>query len=225
MNKQVLIIYSTNDPPHHFYEDYAEALKVFLGDEGYVLVAEESLEFVKQESRLSEFDVIIFCGRYGERDDAAEKGLESFVHAGKGLVVIHIASSSFEFSPRWRKLVGRVWEYGGPPPFTSSHPEPPGQFSVNIIKHHHAITKGLTDFVVIRDERYQNLLVAPNAEIQDLAYATIQGRTEPMAWVLTPPEGGRVFHITLGHELSTYENKGFQELLKRGVTWAGGDLV
>lgn len=223
MNNRILIVSSSTDPWHD-YEAYGKEISKILEDEGYRAKIEQNLESVKQEGGLSEFDVIVFCGHYAERDDAAEKGFEHFVHSGKGLVVIHIASSSFEFSPRWRKLIGRVWEYGGPPPFTSSHPEPPGSFPVNIIDPQHPITKGLNDFDLISDERYQDLLVAPNAKTHDLATATLEGRTEPMVWILTPPEGGRVFHITLGHGLSTYENKGFQELLKRGLAWAAGEL-
>lgn len=223
MNSRILIV-SSNTDPWHDYEAYGEEISRILEDEGYQSKIEQNLENVKQEGGLEAYDVIVFCGHYAERDDKAEMELEHFVHSGKGLIVIHIASSSFEFSPRWRKLVGRVWEYGGPPPFTSSHPEPPGPFEVNIIDHDHPITKGLNDFKIDHDERYQDLLVAPNAKTHDLARATLEGRTEPMAWVLTPPEGGRVFHITLGHDLSTYKNKGFQELLKRGVAWAAGKL-
>lgn len=224
MEHRVLIISSKNDPPWHYYEDYAQVIKKILNKEGIQPHIEHDLGIVKKQGGLEVFDVIVFCGRHGGRDVDAEVELERFVHSDKGLVVIHIASSSFEFSPRWRKLVGRVWEYGGPPPFTSSHPEPPGPFRVDIIDLNHPITKGLKDFDLEHDERYQDLLVAPNAKTFDLATATLEGRTEPVAWVLTPPEGGRVFHVTLGHDLSTYENSGFQKIFKRGVAWAAGAL-
>jgi type 1 glutamine amidotransferase len=169
----------------------------------------------------SEFDVLVLHGRFPARDDALERGIESFVHSGKGLVIIHIASNSFEFSSRWRKLAGRVWEYGGPQPFTSSHPDL-GSFRVDISGTAHPVTSQLAPFDLASDERYQDLLVAPNARIHDLATATLEGRTEPVAWVLTPPEGGRVFHVTIGHGTSTYDNPGFQELVSRGVRWAAG---
>jgi len=57
----------------------------------------------------------------------------------------------------------------------------------------------------------------------DLAVATIGSRTEPILWTVTPQPGGRVFYNTLGHDLSTYDNAGFKELLKRGVAWAAGN--
>ncbi len=132
------------------------------------------------------------------------------------MVVIHIASSSFEFSRGWRKLLGRVWEYGGPPAFTRSHPEPPGPFRVNIIDLQHPITKGLNDFDLERDERYQDLLVAPNAKTHDLATSTLEGRTEPMVWVLTPPEGGRVFTSLPGMTYQPIKIKAFRNYLNGG---------
>ena len=221
---QILIISSKNDPPWHYYEDYEKELEKILGEEGYQINTVHDLEIVKQQGGLGDYQAIIFCGRFGDRDDEAERELERFVHSGKGLVIIHISSSSFEFSLRWRKLIGRVWEYGGPPPFTSSHPEPPGPFTVNIITKQHPVTKGLNDFKLEHDERYQDLLVSPDAKIYDLATATLEERTESVAWVLTPPEGGRVFHTSLGHDLSTYKNKGFQSLLINGVAWAAGSL-
>ena len=223
MDKRILIISSKNEPPFHFYVEYAEAITKILQEDGYQSDTKEDLAILKQQDDLSQYEVIVFCGHHEQRDEqGAEKELERFVHEGKGLVVIHIASSSFQFSLRWRKLVGRVWEYGGMEPHTSDHP-PIGPFSVNITNHHHPITKNLDDFEVENDERYQDLLVAPNAITYDLATATLKGRTEPMVWILTPKKG-RVFHITLGHELSTNENKSFQELLKRGVAWAAGNL-
>ncbi|WP_210489361.1 ThuA domain-containing protein [Rufibacter aurantiacus] len=224
MNKKNILIITSKTDPWHNYEEYASVLKDILQNLSYKVDIISDLKDIIIESWLISFDAVVFCGHHADRNDIIEQSIESFVHAGKGLVVVHIASSSFEFSPRWRKLVGRVWEYGGPPPFTSSHPEPPGSFRINITDRTHQITDGIEDFDVVHDERYQDLLVAPNAKIHDLAFATLEDRTEPMVWVLTPPEGGRVFHITLGHDLSTYKIEGFKELLTRGVAWVSGLL-
>jgi hypothetical protein len=210
------------DSAGHPFGETAPLTENILRDGGFEVTREENLNRVKQPGGLADFDAVVLHGRFPDRDDQAERSFESFVHGGKGLTVVHIASNSFECSARWRKLVGRVWEYGGPPPFTSSHPEPPGPFQVNIVDTAHPITTGLQDFDLIQDERYQDLLVAPNARAHDLATATLEGRTEPVAWVLTPPQGGRVFHITLGHNHTTYENKGFQMLLNHGVAWTAG---
>ena len=221
MAARVLLIIG-GDPAEHPFDRTAPLMCDILLSHGFELHMEPGLERVKRADGLAEFGAVVLHGRFPRRDEPAELGFEGFVHGGKGLVVLHIASSSFECSPRWRKLVGRVWEYGGPPPFTSSHPEPPGPFRVNITDRTHPIMRGLEDFDVIEDERYQDLLVAPNATTHDLATATLEERTEPVVWVLTPPAGGRVFHVTLGHNHTTYQNETFQKLLNRGVTWAAG---
>lgn len=222
MAARVLLI-TGGDPAGHPFHETAPATKQVLSSGPFDLVEDTNLDRVKQAGGLEEFDAVVLHGRFPGRDDAAERALEGFVHAGKGLVVVHIASSSFEFAPRWRRLVGRVWEYGYPgPPFTSGHPEPPGPFRVNVVDTAHPAVAGVRDFDLARDERYQALLTAPDAQIHDLATATLEGRTEPVVWVLTPPQGGRVFHTALGHERSTYENPAFQTLLKTGVAWAAG---
>lgn len=169
------------------------------------------------------FDAIVLHGIFG-RNHAAEEAIERYVHAGRGLVVVHIASAAFEGSARFRRLVGRVWEYGGYPsePFTSSHP-PRGAFRIDIVDPKHPITAGMTAFTVEDDERYQDLLVAPDTRTHTLAEATLAGRTEPIAWIVLPPEGGRVFHLTLGHDAPTYSDACFRDLLLKGTRWAAGE--
>lgn len=214
MAARVLLLIG-GDPAGHPFPHTSPLVCGILLSGGFELAMEANLERVKA-GRVKEFDAVVLHGRFPWRDDPAEHGFESFVHDGKGLIVVHIASSSFEGSPRWRKLVGRVWEYG-----TSDHP-PLGSFRVDIADPAHPITSGLPGFDLAEDERYHDLVVAPNATTHVLATATLAGRTEPMAWVLTPPEGGRVFHVTLGHNSSTYQHSTFQTLLNRGVTWAAG---
>jgi hypothetical protein len=221
MAARVLFI-TGGDPAGHPFHETGPLTRQILEEGGFDVVETDNLERVKTEGGLDEFGAIVLHGRFHLRDEPAEKGFERFVHSGKGLVIIHIASNTFEFSPRWHRLVGRVWEYGGPPPFTSSHPEPPGPFTVNITNQTHPITAGVKDFDVVQDERYQDLVESPEAIIEVLAEATLEGRTEPVAWVLTPPEGGRVFHITIGHNHTTFEILAFRELLNRAVAWVAG---
>jgi type 1 glutamine amidotransferase len=83
----------------------------------------------------------------------------------------------------------------------------------------------------VHDERYHDLLVAPDVTSHVLATATLEGRTEPIAWAVLSPRGGRVFHITLGHDGTTYINPAFVRLIHQGLVWviaaeaAGGEDV
>lgn len=218
MLPQILLITGGDLAGHPFGETAPLIHDILAG--AFDLHEETNLNHVKQAGGLDGYDAVVLHGRFPWRDEQAELGFESFVHSNKGLIVVHIASSSFEFSPRWRRLVGRVWEYGYPhPPFTSDHP-PAGPFRVNITDRTHPAVAGVEDFDLTDDERYQDLLVAPDAKTHVIATATIAERSEPMAWILTPALGGRVFHVTVGHNRSTYENDGFKALLTSGVNWA-----
>lgn len=229
MKPQVLLLTCDTNVAAHPFDRTRPAMEALLGPQVDLTVL-TNLESIKAGEDLDSFAAIVLHGLYNPRDEVIEHALEDYVCRGKGLVVIHIASNSFEGSPRFRRLLGRVWEYGyEKPPFTSDHP-PRGAFQVDILDSAHPITVGLNPFVLADDERYQNLVVAPDAAIQVLATATIDGRTEPVAWVLTQGSWasvlsirGRVFHITLGHDLSTYENTFFREIVLRGLSWAAGE--
>jgi len=232
MDNRVLLIIGGDPAGHPFHRTAPLTCGILLSSGFDEVHMESHLDRVKRADGLAGYNVVVLHGRFPEReepDEPAERGFENFVHSGGGLVIIHIASSSFAYlkdgtgksvSPSWLRLAGRVWEYG-----TSGHPEPAGPFRVNVVDTTHPITADIEDFDLVEDERYQDLRVDPDAKPHDLATATLDGRTEPVAWVVTPPAGGRVFHIALGHNHTTYENKAFRMLLNRGVAWAAGLLV
>lgn len=204
----------------HPWRDTQPRLRAILPTAEMLMDAAAVERLNQDRPPLTDCEAIVLHGLYG-RDEDAEQALERFVHAGRGLVIVHIASNSFEGSPRFRRLAGRVWEYGDlhDGRFTSHHP-PAGSFRVEIVDPDHPVTHGLASFDIEHDERYEDLLVSPETPIHVLATATVDGRTEPVAWSVEPARGGRVFHITLGHGGSTYDNPGFRALLTRGVAWA-----
>lgn len=227
MPPRILLI-TGGDPAGHPFGETAPLIHDILA-EAFDLHEETNLDRIKQEGGLDGYDAVVLHGRFPWRDEQAELGFESYVHSGKGLVVVHIASNSFESSPRWRRLVGQVWEYGYPhPPFTSDHP-PVGHISVNITDTTHPAVAKVEDFDLNDDERYERLLKAPDAEIHSLAMGTVNNKAEPVVWILTPKAvghetGGRVFHVTLGHNRSTFENDSFKAMLISGVNWAAGNI-
>lgn len=229
--KRVLLLTSRGSPAGHPYDETGPAIEEIVRREADMTV-DLTVDRLRSPDGLAGFDAVVVHGHYGrewdrdrgETTDDLVQRLEAFVHRGGGLVVVHIASSSFEGSARYRRLAGRVWEYFYPgPPFTSDHP-PVGRVAIDIVDPGHPVTAGMSGFELADDERYERLLVAPDAAIRDIAAATIAGRTEPVAWVVTPPQGGRVFHLTPGHGESTYRNPGFQQLLLRGIAWTAGEL-
>jgi len=81
----------------------------------------------------------------------------------------------------------------------------------------HPITKGMTNWVTIREELYNNIKVWPDAV--PLAKGK-QGEQEVViAW--THQYGkGRVFSTTLGHNNETVSDDRYLDLVARGVLWA-----
>jgi type 1 glutamine amidotransferase len=81
----------------------------------------------------------------------------------------------------------------------------------------HPVTKGLKDWVTIREELYNNVTVWPTAK--PLANGK-QGEKEfVVAW--THQYGkGRVFSTTLGHNNETVADDRYLDLVARGILWA-----
>jgi uncharacterized protein len=66
------------------------------------------------------------------RAERIHENLVNFVKQGKGLVVFHLASGTFETWPESGNLAGRVWER------KTSH-DPRGPFQVNIVRQDHPL--------------------------------------------------------------------------------------
>lgn len=207
---KVLVLTSESGHP---YPQTTPILCKTLLDRGFDVELATTLERVKAPNGLKPFDVVVFNGRYQQRDEAAERALVDFVDGGKGLAVIHISSNSFGGSEPWNQLCGRVWGPG------SGHP-PYGPFKVHVEDTASPITAAIEDFT-IEDEMYQRLIVAPGAKEHVLATATDGQRTDPMAFTLERGKG-RVFHTTLGHGPVCHRAPQFQKLVTQGVEWAAG---
>lgn len=206
-----------------------------LIDAGFDVELSTNLERLKGPD-LGGFDAVVFHGIHDVRDQVALDSLIHFVRVDrKGLVVIHIASASYaQYNVRpldgWLELIGSVWFYAPETNHARSfHPEPPRQVRIEVEDSGHPIMAGLpASFVLAREELYQNLLQAPFGNTGHVLASGTDERLdapEPVALALpTDPETpeGRVFHLTLGHFVSTYENPDFQRMIVQGVRWVTG---
>jgi len=158
----------------------------------------------------------------------AEEALLSAVRGGKGLVVVHYASSAFDKGdanwPEYEKLIGGGWRkskgYG-------AH-SPPYQFRVEIKDREHPITKGLpASFLHSKDELYHKLLMVEGNHVLAEAMDHHEKGTkkkEPLVWVFQYGKG-RVYHNALGHAADQMKGPGFQTVLARGIEWAATGKV
>jgi type 1 glutamine amidotransferase len=183
--------------------------------------------------RLAKTDVILL--HYKETRDspgrwpaAAENALLEAVKGGKGLVVLHYASSAFDEGaaswPEYEKLIGGGWRrskgHGAHAPLY--------QFRVEIKDPEHPVTKGLPpSFLHAKDELYHKLLIPEGSRVLAEAlddHPRGTGKKEPLVWVLQYGQG-RVFHNALGHGADQMKGPGFQALMTRGAEWAATGKV
>ncbi|MCZ6795008.1 MAG: ThuA domain-containing protein [Planctomycetota bacterium] len=173
-----------------------------------------------ESSALEKYDVVVLNYGYWSAPDPSDRGKESLlshVKAGKGLVALHFACSSFQDWQEYRELLGRVWKkrVGG-------H-GPRGKFMVKFKKQAHPITRGLSDFEA-DDELYAKLTGDAYIEVLATADSEWSGREEPILFVKKYGKG-RVVHNVLGHDMRARNNKAYLRLLVRCVEWAASGKV
>ncbi|MBI4606644.1 MAG: ThuA domain-containing protein [Planctomycetes bacterium] len=158
----------------------------------------------------------------------AENALVDAVRGGKGLVVLHYASSAFDEGkaswPEYEKLIGGGWRRSkGHGAHASMY-----QFRVNVKDADHPITQGLpASFLHAKDELYHKLMMLEGNRVlleglDDHEKGT--GKKEPLVWILSYGKG-RVFHNALGHDAGAMKGGGFQLLMQRGAEWAATGKV
>ncbi|MDP9144015.1 MAG: ThuA domain-containing protein, partial [Actinomycetota bacterium] len=135
--------------------------------------------------------------------------LLAFVREGKGLVVLHCASASFQNSEEFIRLVGGAFKSHGTGTFRTVHVAP-----------EHAALRGLP-VLESWDETYVHTKHNP-VDRTVLEVRREGGHDEPWTWVRTYGRG-RVFYTAWGHDQRTWGQPAFQQLVERGIRWTAGD--
>jgi type 1 glutamine amidotransferase len=153
--------------------------------------------------------------------DSARKAYLGFVRQGRGHVVVHAGSASFQDWSDYGRLTLATWKNG-----QTSH-GPIHEFQVRIEKTDHPVTAGIEPFTV-RDELWNAPGVAEGAEVLASSFSGSgqggTGRWEPC--VLAGTFGrGRTLTILLGHDAQAMDNPGFGKLLARAVEWAAAGTI
>ncbi len=194
------------DRGHHRPADLHAVLQPALVRHGIELEYTEDLGRISPAG-LEDRDVLVVFANIDVLPSSAEVALLDFVAAGHGIVALHCASYCFRNSEAWIALVGAQFaSHGG------------GEFAASITGWKHPLMRGFAGFASW-DETYVHTRHAADREI--LAWRIDEDGREPWTWV-REHGAGRVFYTASGHDGSTWENPGFQELVARGIRWSAG---
>ncbi len=192
----------------------ADAFIPVMKDRGIAIEYTEDVDILASP-KLNEYDGLIVYADIPRVTPEQEAGLLNFVEGGKGYIGIHSASNCFTNSDKLIALLGGRFQRHGTQVMTT-----------RIAASDNPIMKGFGGFESW-DETYihrnHNEKDRTVLEFRDVGGQAEGNTSEPWTWVRTQGKG-RVFYTAWGHDLRTWNNPGFQNLVERGIRWAcGGD--
>jgi hypothetical protein len=170
------------------------------------------------EAAMSEVDLIVQCWTMGQIGAAQLDGLLGAVRSGTGLCGWHGGlCDAFRNETAYQFMTGGQWV---------AHPDGKVDFDVHFAPDKAAdpVISGLHDFHISSEQYY--LHVDPANEV--LATTTfgpnqeapwVEGCVMPVCWKRSYGQG-RVFYLSVGHDVDDFAVPQVRELLVRGALWA-----
>ena len=210
-SKERVKLIMLGDKGHHQPASLFRAIQKPLANVGIDLEYSDDTEATLKSERLNRFDVLLIYANTVKITESQETALLDYVASGHGFVPLHCATYCFLNSDKYIELCGAQFkEHGGE------------RFTTEIVAPEHEIMKGFGGFESW-DETYVhhkhnpvNRIVLEERSKGKLAAGTT---SEPWSWVRTHGKG-RVFYTAWGHNLDTWQQPGFHNLLERGIKWS-----
>jgi uncharacterized protein len=207
--RKIEVLFLGHDAEHHPSNKYAPILAAALAKDGINFSYTTNPNDLNPQN-LAKYDAVLLYANRDSATPAQAKALLDFVQSGKGFLPIHCASHSFRNSAEYIRMIGGQFDTHGT-----------GTFTAVTVRPDHPVMKGLTPFETW-DETYVHKNNNPDRVVLQ---ERVEGdRREAWTWVRNEGKG-RVFYTAYGHDERTWNQEGFQSLVRNGILWAVGDRV
>jgi type 1 glutamine amidotransferase len=214
--KKIRVLFATGG---HDYdrEGFENMLKTFP-------VTYEHVEHPNVHSRwktdqAAAYDVILLYDMPHEISEDAKADFMALLAKGKGVVVLHHATGSYNGWPTFTEIAGGLYHHGGwkkegvpCPPSGFKHDV---TFQVKVTDPNHPVTKGVKDFQ-ITDETYSNMEI--RHDVHPLL-STDEPTSSPLVGWTNRYWNARIVTLTLGHDRVAWEHPAFRKILLQALLW------
>ena len=196
----------------------------------------------------SKYQAILFNYDAPDWPTGLKESFERYMKNGGGLVIVHAADNAFPGWKQYNEMIGiggwrnrtaaagPYWFYRDGKLVSDSSPGPTGShgarlpFQVTTREPEHPVMKGLPGIWMHQGDELYATLRGPGENMTVLATAHSDpanngtGHEEPILIALNYGKG-RIFHTTMGHDVSALSCVGFIATFQRGTEWAATGKV
>jgi type 1 glutamine amidotransferase len=202
--KRTLLIGDNEKAQYHPLKAISKELTQLLKDITDIEVSED-YELLRNE-HIGEFDLcILYVDRWGEDlDENLMDGIIDFVDQGKALLIIH-NGIAFQSNKRFINLIGG--EFTGHPEHTI--------FQIRATENGERLYNYASSFEI--DEEPYRFILSDNIKREITLEYVHEGQVYPAGWSIDY-NGSKVAYLMPGHELKSFKNEDYREIIKRTVT-------